>query len=183
MQAQVRGVLERIASDLSLLTDRPVRLECSAARRCSSKPAGSGGVHIAFKLRFEWRGQRLHGALLLPLPEAIALAGHLLMQPDELVAAKRAEPSLDQGSKEALLEIANFIGGATDGALRLHYPQGLSVRALGCQGLRPEQAPAFPLAAGEEWVEGRGTGRIGAGLPFECLLILPLIREQAAPVG
>lgn len=183
IEAQVRGVLERIAADLSMLTDRRVRLDAGVARRCSSKPAASHGVHIAFKLLFDWRGQQLHGALLLPLPEAISLAGYLLMQPEEAVAAKRAQTSLDQATKDAMLEIANFIGGATDGALRLHFPNGLSVRARGCQGLRADQPPAFPFQAGEQLIEGRGTGRIGDSPPFDVLLILPLITEQREPVG
>lgn len=181
-EAQVRGVLGRIASDLSMLTDRTVRLDVKAARRCNSKPAGSRGVHIAFKLLFDWRGKQLHGALLLPLPEAISLAGYLLMQPEEAVAAKRAETCLDQATKEAMLEIANFIGGATDGALRLHFPNGLSVRAQGCQGLRADQPPAFPFKTGEELIEGRGTGRIGDGAAFDVLLILPVIAEQRTPI-
>jgi hypothetical protein len=158
-EAQVRDILERIAADLTMLTDHPVKIQSSSAQRCTAKPAGAKRVHIAFKLSFEWRGQMLHGALLVPLAEAISLACFLLLVPDDGVKAKRALTTLDQATKDAMLEIANFIGGATDGALRHHFPQGLSVRSEGCQGLRPEQAPAFPYKPGEPLIAGRAKGR------------------------
>lgn len=183
IESQVRRVLERIASDLSLLTDKPFKILASQAGRSRTKPVGAHGVHIAFKLAFEWRGQTLHGALLLPLPEAISLACFLLMLPAEAVAARRAQTQLDQATKDAMLEIGSFIGGAADGALRAHFPQGLSVRSLGCQGLRAGQPPAFPYQAGQELIEGRGSASLGEGAAFELVLILPVISEKSAPVS
>ena len=132
-ESQVREVLTRIAADLKMLIDRSVLIQASRAERCKTKASGRKHVHIAFKLSFEWRGQLLYGALLVPLPDAITLACSLLAVPDEAIALKRKLTDLDQPTKDAMLEIANFIGGATDGALRLRFPQNLSVRSLGCR--------------------------------------------------
>jgi hypothetical protein len=181
-ETHVRDILERIAADLTMLTDHPVKIQSTSAQRCQAKPVGARRVHIAFKLSFDWRGQMLHGALLVPLPEAISLACFLLLVPDDGVKAKRALTTLDQATKDAMLEIGNFIGGATDGALRLHFPQGLSVRSEGCQGLRPEQAPAFPYTAGSDLIAGRAKARIADYPPFDLVLIAPVLVPEGAPV-
>ena len=180
---QVREVLERIASDLTMLTDQQIKILSSRAQRCKAKPACGPSVHIAFKLALEWQGSKFHGALLLPLPEAISLAGFLLMLPADAVAAKRSLSNLDQATKDAMLEIASFVGGATDGALRMHFPRGLSVRSHGCQGLRAGQSPAFPYNPGDELIEGRAQVRIGDFPPFELLLILPVLSTQGAALA
>jgi hypothetical protein len=183
IESQVREVLERIASDLSMLTDRTVSILSTKATHSLTKPSGDGGVHIAFKLTFDWRAEQLHGALLVPLAEAIALASFLLMLPEPTIAKRRAQATLDQATKDAMLEMANFSGGATDGALRVRFPSGLSVRSQGCQGVRAGQAPAFPFQEGDELIDGRATARIGDGEPFELVLILPVIREQGVGVA
>ena len=180
-ESQVRDVLARVASDLGLLVDRPVEILSTSTARCRTKPVCNKQVHIAFKLLFEWRGQTLYGSLLVPLPEAVSLACLLLVLPVEALTAKRASNELDQPTKDALLEIGNFIGGAIDGALRLKFPQGLSVRSLGCQGLRPEQPPAFPHKPADEWIAGRAQARIGQYPAFELLLILPVLVAESVP--
>ncbi|MEO6711302.1 MAG: hypothetical protein ABI054_00100, partial [Planctomycetota bacterium] len=129
-----------------------------------------------------WRGKLLYGALLVPLPDAITLACFLLAVPDDAVEAKRKLTDLDQPTKDAMLEIANFIGGATDGALRMRFPHGLAVRSLGCQGLRAEQPPAFPFPAGEELIAGRAKARIGDFPVFNMILIMPVLVGETAPV-
>ena len=182
-ESQVREVLTRITADLSMLIDRPVKLESTSAQRSQAKPAGRKHVHIAFKLSFEWRGQLLHGALLVPLPDAITLACFLLTVPDEAVALKRKLTDLDQPTKDAMLEIANFIGGATDGALRTRFPQGLAVRSLGCQGLRVEQPPGFPLPPGAELIVGPAKARIGDYPVFSMILVMPVLAPESLPVS
>ncbi|HUR29580.1 MAG TPA: hypothetical protein VM509_15430 [Planctomycetota bacterium] len=182
-ESQVREVLTRIAGDLATLIDHKVSLESTSAQLAASKPGGKKHVHIAFKLSFEWRGQRLYGALLVPLPEAITLACFLLTVPDEAVALKRKLTELDQATKDAMLEIANFIGGATDGALRTRFPQGLAVRSLGCQGLRAEQPPGFPFEKGTELIVGRAKARISDYPVFNMVLILPVLTPESQPVN
>lgn len=182
-ESQVREVLTRVAGDLSMLIDHQVKIESASVQRCKEKPSGRKYVHIAFKLSFEWRGKTLYGALLVPLPDAISLACFLLTVPDEAVALKRKLTELDKLTKDAMLEIANFIGGATDGALRLRFPQGLAVRSLGCQGLREEQPPAFPFPADEELIVGRAKARIGDYPVFNLILIMPVLSTDSVPVS
>ena len=182
-ESQVRDVFQRIAGDLALLIDHPVKIRSSSAQRWKCKPAGTRRVHISFKLSFDLRGQMSYGALVVPLPDAITLASYLLMVPDEHVPAKRALTTLDQPTKDAMLEVANFIGGATDGALRLRFPQGLSVRSKGCQGLRAEQPPGFPYKIGDDLIVGKAKVLIGDFPSFDMLLILPLLTPENAPAG
>lgn len=182
-ESQVRDVLARIAGDLGMLIDHKVTLESVAVQRSPTKPSGRKHVHIAFKLSFDWRGQMLYGALLVPLPDAITLACLLLTVPDEAVALKRKLTELDQPTKDAMLEIANFIGGATDGALRTRFPQGLAVRSLGCQGLRAEQAPSFPTETGAEWIVGKAKARIVEFPTFNMILIMPVLTPESQPVS
>ena len=120
---------------------------------------------------------------MLPLPEAISLASFLLLDSKEGVLAKRALTDLEQPTKDAMLEIANFIGGATDGALRRHFPQGLSVRSLGCQGLRADQLPAFPYKPGDELILGRAQAQIADFPSFEMLLVLPMLVSANVPAS
>ena len=186
-ESQVREVFTRIAGDLGMLIDHQVRIESTSAARSNVKPAGAVQVHIAFKLSFDVRSELgadlRYGALLVPLPDAISMAGFLLSNSTDEVVRKRAQPDLDQATKDALLEVGNFIGGAADGALRPRFPQGLSVRSRGCQGLRVDQPPGFPHKPGEDLIVGRAQARI-EGLPsFEMILILPLLAALKAPAN
>lgn len=180
-ESQVREILARVAADLGMLIDHPVKIQSTAVQRWTSKPSGARRVHIAFKLGFDVRGEMRYGALLVPLPDAITLASFLLLVPDEGVKGKRLLNDLDQPTKDAMLEISNFVGGATDGALRVRFPQGLSVRSLGCQGLRADQPPAFPYKQGDELIVGRAKARIGEFPQFEMLLVLPVLTAESAP--
>ncbi len=182
-ESQVREVFSRIAGDLCMLIDQHVRIESTGAERWSAKPVGAAQVHIAFKLSFELRGELRHGALLVPLPEAISLAGFLLLGSADEVKLKRAEPGLDQATKDAMLEIGSFIGGAADGALRPRFPRGLSVRSGGCQGLRADQPPGFPHPAGQDLIVGRAQACIAEFPSFELLLLMPLLAAETAPAS
>ncbi len=182
-ESQVREVISRVAGDLSMLIDHQVKIHSTGAQRWRSKPAGNEQVHIAFKLSFDLRGETGYGALLMPLPEAISMASLLLMVPQDVVRAKRSLTELDRTTKDAMLEIANFVGGAADGALRVRFPKGLSVRSMGCQGLRPQQPPGFPYKTGEELIVGRAMARIGEFPAFEMLLVMPVLSLEAAPAS
>src|SRR5690348_10974934 len=142
-QQQIDEILQRIAGDLSMIADRELKVQPAQVQRASARVAAAAGVQISFKLGFQHAGQVLHGALLMPLPDALALAGYLMMLPEEGVQQKRAQTTLDNVTKEALLEIGNFIAGAADAALRSLGLAEVRVRSESCQGVKPGLRPAF----------------------------------------
>jgi hypothetical protein len=130
-------------------------------------------VHISFKLRFDRAADTLYGALLVPLPDALALAGCLTMMPDEQVAAQRRSLELDAGTKDAIVELGNFVAGAVDAVMRESRANVARARAAGCQGVRADIRPAFPYTEGQELILVRATARLHDFDPFELLLMLP----------
>ena len=98
-QQQIDEILQRVAGDLSMIADRELKLQPAQVQRASARVAGQAGVQISFKLGFEQAGRVLHGALLVPLPDAQALAAYLMMLPEESVQSKRAQTTLDGVSK------------------------------------------------------------------------------------
>ncbi len=172
--ALITGILERTLQDLGAVMGREIQLTTPAVERASSRPAGKGRIHISFKLGLSKDGRpERYGAMLVPLPEAITMACLLLMIPDEALAVRREESTLDPALKDALLEIGNMIGGATDAALAGLGAAGWSVRSEGCQGVRPDVRPAFPYEKGSELVVGRTSARMEPFPPFELILMLP----------
>jgi len=167
------SILHRVADDLAMIVDRTLHLSNAKVQRIDRRAAGKGGVHISFKLRLERDGDVQHGALLLPLPDAIALANYLMMMPDDLVAEHRRQTDIDQGTKDAILEVGNFIGGAIDAVLRESHPGGLRAKSAGCQGVRANVRPAFPYVDGSPLVLVRATASLHEFEPFELLLMLP----------
>ena len=63
--------------------------------------------------------------------------------------------------------------GATDAVVGMCYPEGLSVRTAGCQGVRAGVRPALAYAEGDELIVGRAKVRIHSFPWFEAILILP----------
>jgi hypothetical protein len=177
-QQQIDEIFQRIAGDLSMIADRELRLQPAAVQRASARVAGQAGVQISFKLGFQHAGQLLHGCLLVPLPDAVALAGYLMMLPEEGVQSKRAQSTLDNVTKEALLEIGNFIGGAADAALRSLGLEQLRVRSESCQGVKSGARPAFAHAEGATLVVGRAQAQLGKWPASEWILQLPDLAAQ-----
>lgn len=173
--ALLRGLLERVAQDLGVLIGREIEMEELRAERAAARPAGRQHIHISFKLVASRQGKpKLHGALLVPLPEAITLACLLLMIPEDVIAQRREETELNPALKDAMLEIGNLIGGSCNAGLSDHAGNaGWSLRSEGCQGVRPDVRPAFPYVEGSELLVGRVTTRLAPFPPFELLLILP----------
>jgi hypothetical protein len=169
----VEGVFDRISKDVSMIIDREISVESVTAERVSQRPAGEGQVHISFKLGLHGASPEKQGTLLVPLPEAISLAGYLMMIEDDVIEQNRAMEELDTYTKEAILEVGNFIAGATDAVVGMCYPEGLSVRTAGCQGVRPGVRPALAYAEGDELIVGRAELRIHSFPCFEAILILP----------
>ena len=180
--AQVEEVFRRIAGDLAMIADRSLtidsfRLECAQARA-----AGQGETHISFKLGLQHKGRVAHGCLLVPLPDAIALACYLMMISDDLVKSKRASTTLDAATKDALLEVGGFIAGATDGALRAQGFEDVKVRSESCQGVRAGVRPAFDYTEGDDLLIGRARAVLHDSPPFEMILMLGA-QQKALKIG
>jgi len=170
----VEALLRRLRLDLGMILGQELRFEAPRVERARTRPAGSGTIHISFKLvlRAE-RGVERHGALLVPLAGAIAMAGNLLMMPEEDIARRRQESALEPALKDALLEIGNLIGGALNTVLAELGLAGWSARSHGCQGVRADVRPAFPYQEGSELVVARAATHLEPFPAFELLLLLP----------
>jgi hypothetical protein len=171
---------QRIAGDLAMITDRAIEVQSVSVQRLRERAVGRGGVHISFKLGFQYAGEILHGCILVPLPDAVTLACYLMMVPDDAVKAKRSLQTLDASLKDALLEVGNFVGGATDAALRGLGIAGIQVRSESCQGVRAGVRPAFAYRDGDELVVGRAQVRVHDWPAFEAVLLLPAFTDPVA---
>ena len=167
------GVLQRVAQDLAMITDREIEVQTGDVARADKRAEGRGRIHISFKLGIQAGDKVLHGALIVPLPDAISLAGYLRMVPDEGVKARRGATSLDAPTKDALMEVGNFVGGAFDAALRDLGHEGLRVRSEGCQGVKANVRPAFRYEDGAPLLVARAQCRIHNWPQFEAVLMVP----------
>jgi len=174
------AVLRRICDDLAMFLDRPLELESVDSARSPNKVAGERSVHIAFKFGLTVDGVVQHGAILVPLADAISFACYLMMMTDEVVGARRKEKDLDRAQKDAMVEVCNLVGGSIDGAMRDQFPKRVSARSEGCQGLRAGSAPAFERTPGVDLVIGRAKVKLHTFPTFEMLLMLPVISSGAA---
>lgn len=166
-------LLERISSDLSMLADHPVTIEGVSVEERGTRDAGSGSTHLSFRFGAE-DGERLHhGTLLVPLPEAIALAGYLMMLPDDAVRERRSADGLDAALKDAMLEIGSFVSGAVDAALRVLESPVSRVRFEGCQGVRDGVRPALVHRDGAPLLVGKAQVRVAQYEPAEWILMIP----------
>lgn len=170
---RVEEVMLRVAGDLSMITDHDLTLDAIEVERSRERVPGPDGVQISFKLAFRKDGEIRHGCLLVPLPDAISLASYLMLIPDEEVAERREWNDLDDATKEALLELGSFIGGATDGALREALGEEIDVRTEGCQGVRAGRPPAIEHGADDEWIVGRAVAHVDPHPQFEMVLEMP----------
>jgi len=174
--ALIGTILEHVGRSLDAIMGCDLGHSGLTVARERTRPAGKWTIHISFKLGFSQEdGRKLHGALLVPLPEAITMACFLLMMQDDAVASRRQELTLDPSLKDAMLEIGSLIGSAANTALAALGAAGWSVYSDGCQGVRPDVRPAFPYEEGDELVVGRVTARLAPFPPFELILMLPPI--------
>lgn len=171
----VRELLGRMAADLSMIVDREIHVGEPTVTRELRRAEGRSRIHISFKLGFQTPEGRMHGCLLVPLPDAISLAAYLMMVPDDTVRSHRNVTSLDRTTKEAMLEVGNFIGGAADAVVRWLFPGGHSVRSEGCQGVRANVRPALVYEEGSELVVARARARVHDFPEFELVVLLPVL--------
>lgn len=171
----VDEVLQRIASDLSMIADRNIQMNADSleVERLAERAVGAGQVHVSFKLGFQKSGASSHGCLLIPLPDAISLASYMMMVDDEGVRAKREIDTLDDLTKDAMMEVGNFVGGAADAALRTCGMGGWSVSSEGCQGVRQDVRPVLTYQEGEQLLVGRASLTLHDFPPFGVILMLP----------
>ena len=169
----VEELFQRVASDLSMITDRDLLVTVKDVGRQTERPAGRNKIHIAIGIGIQKAEGVKHGCMLLPLADAISLACYLMMIPDDGVKGKRAMSTIDETIKDAMLEVGNFIGGAADAALREAVGIKAKVRAEGCQGVRPDIRPALVYNEGDSLVVGKAKGRIHDYPEFDLILMLP----------
>ncbi|MFM7280779.1 MAG: hypothetical protein ACKO32_03265 [Planctomycetia bacterium] len=166
-------LLQRICADLAMIADKPFVLQKLESTRVGSRVAGARTIHISFKLGFQHRGRVLHGCLLMPLPDAIALAAYLMLVPDDAVKPKRSLTTLDSGLKDAMIEIGNFVSGAVDAALRESGMEDIRVRSESCQGVKPNVRPAFVHEEGAPLLIGKARLQLAQWPAFDAILQLP----------
>lgn len=168
------SILERMSSDLSMIVDRDFRIDDVEVDRQDKRPGGGPEVHISFKFGIVHNGVDAgQGCLLVPLPEALALAGYMMMLSNETVAGERKRTELDGPYKESLLEVGKFLAGACDLVLRRMLSENSSARSDGCQGVRANVRPALAYREGEQLLVARARARIHDFEPFELMLVLP----------
>jgi len=170
-------ILTRICDDMGMMLDRDMPFGEVATTRETSRLAGKGVIHISFKLGFSCKksGKRGHGAMLVPLAEAIAMAGFLMMTPDGTIEQNRKLKAPDDSGKDAMMELSNLIGGGIDAVLRETHNSQWSVRSLGCQGVKAGVRPAFPYEEGDELITAVMETQIAEFKPFKLILMLPVL--------
>jgi len=164
------GILDRMSTDLSMIIDRELHIEGVQVERRNLRPVGGSQVHISFRFDVEQDGETRQGCFLVPLPEAVSLAGFMMMRSDEEVARERTRTELDRPFKEALLEVGKFLAGACDAVLRRY---DAITRPAGCQGVRADVRPALDYHDGDPLLVARARARLHEFESFELLLILP----------
>jgi hypothetical protein len=173
-------LLKRVSTDLGMVIDRTIALGEPSVERAHQKPPARGGIHISFRLAFASGARSLHGCLLVPLADAISVASYMMMVADDGVSARRNDAALDKTTKDAILEVGNFIGGAADAALRDTEFRHYSARADGCQGVKDGDLPVFRFVPGSELVVARAKLQVHQFPASELLLMLPVLELAQA---
>lgn len=176
----VSAILDQIAEDLSLMTDKPVVLSEPELERTHYRVPGEGEIQIAFKLQFELGESRFGGAVLVSLADARTLALFFRRASTEVIEEERKKEGLDPAARGALLEAGQFLAGSIDAALQEVDAGDVVVSSAGCQGLRPNQVPTFEYEKGATLFVIRASIKI-ADFPYSrMVLMLPATGLGAA---
>lgn len=175
--AGFQSILAQVASDLAMIMDRRLELSEFTFEQSDHPVAGKAGVHIAFHLEFNLPGENRAGCFLVPLAEAVSMAGYLMMVPDDTVEQNRELTQLDRATKDAILEIGNFMAGAADSALRNLIPEGVAVRSRGCQGVRDGMAPKVEVDSERPCSVVRTQARLHDFPSFEWVSMVPDLED------
>ncbi|MEE2940370.1 MAG: hypothetical protein VX460_08300 [Planctomycetota bacterium] len=170
----LEDVFERVACDLSMVVDREVEVHSVGYEERRDRAAGAAVVHISFRFGVRAAGPQVHhGALLVPLPEAITVAGYLMMAPEARVVAMRESGDVDTASKKAMIQVGAFVASATEAALRAAGVAFDGVHFDGCQGVRADVPPRLQYMEGAPLATSRAMVSIGGRPPAEFLIMLP----------
>ncbi|MFT4648093.1 MAG: hypothetical protein ACI9X4_001312 [Glaciecola sp.] len=175
----VEEVFQRVCGDLSMIADREMEVASVQTEVMDQRPTGKGSIHISFRLGFTQDEEHLHGCMLLPLAEAITLACSLMMIPENVISKTRKQDTLDATTKDAMLEVGNFICGATDAAFRA---LGAEIKVIfeGCQGVRPGIRPALIYEEGGELIVGQADVVQGGFGNATHMLMIPKLKATKA---
>lgn len=169
----LQEVLQHIAVDLAMISDRELKLGNLQTERMDHRPAGMGQVHISFRMDVHRGDVSEPGCVLIPFVDAVALAGGLLMLPEPALFESRKEMALDGPAKDAMLELGNFIAGATGVAFREMEMTNMRVDFNGCQGVRADVRPALAYREGENLLVARSTMTLSGFEDQTYVLMLP----------
>lgn len=169
----ITEIFERVASDLSMLSDREIEVGDIAYEERVDRPVGEGCTHVSYRFGIEAGEETHHGAMLIPLDESIALAAYLMMASDDHVTGLKEKGLVEGPVREAMLEVGTFVAGAGDAALRAVGATCSRVIFEGCQGVRADVRLALPYKEGDTLAVGRAQIAVANGEPVEMVLVLP----------
>jgi len=172
--------VHKIAGDLSMLAERSLVVLSIAVEKHGRRPVAARRVHVSFKFGIEHAQAVRHGCVLVPLPDALALAGCLMMLGDDEVALQRVRPAPDAALRDALVDVDALMARSIELALA---SVGLSRMRTGpesCQGVRADARPALDHAEGDELVVATGLVQLHVWPPFELTVVLPALSPAAA---
>ena len=165
---------DQVSADLSMIIDREMAIESVSSGRATARVSGEGSIHLSFKIEFIIGADHHYGCLLMPLADAIAISGFLMVMSVEEVEEERSSTTLSRSMKDAMLEVGNFVGGSSDAIVRKWTGDApMSARFTGCQGVAPGLIPNFTFAANSELIVARLQARLSDFPPFEMILMLP----------
>ena len=171
----VEEALSRIVGDLSMVADRELTIGSAEVSMTDRRLVGDDVVHVSFRLGVVHGATRSQGALILPLPAALALAGYLLMMSDEAVEARMGWSAPDSVLKEAMREMNQFIRASVESAVGALGFEDVELHADGCQGVRANVRPALDYTDGDPLVTAWAEARLHDLAPFRMGLMLPPI--------
>ena len=166
-------VLEHIAVDLAMISDRGIKVGRTETERMDARPAGMGQIHISFRMDVHRGDECQPGCVLIPFVDAVALAGGLLMLPEPKLFESRKAEVLDEPAKDAMLELGNFIAGATGVAFRELEMLDLRVDFNGCQGVRADVRPTLAYKEGSNLLVARSVMTLQGFEDQTYVLMLP----------
>jgi len=174
----IERILASLGDDLALVTDQDIAFEVVEIERMDKRPAGEGSIHVSFRLDFWREGSAQQGCLLLPLPEAISIAGLLLEIPVAGIESRREDDTLDPNLKDAMVEVGNMVGGSVGSAIRSLSIEDTEARFAGCQGVRAGVRPVLAYEENTPLTVCRASVRV-AGFPESiALLMLPILASS-----
>jgi hypothetical protein len=150
----LEGILNRIASDISIIADVPIQVEAVEAESSHERPAGEDSIHISYRLAITEDGKSSQGCLLMPLSDAQVLAGGLMMQSRTRLDEVRKSEVLEPATKDAVMELGTFFAGAVESALRDLGHMLVQVEHQGCQGVRPNVRPRLEFEESSTFLVG-----------------------------